>query len=228
MTKNSRYFLVGGVLSIGYLSMPFIFGRGPDVWTLVATGDLNQLGDFLAGFFAPVAFLWLIIGYLMQSKELSLQRQELAATVNALKLQADALEVQAREQATSSEALQSQAQTLMRQEEQAFKKTAPSFSIETVSVSSGGLNGNRWNCLLHNLGETVEAVSLVIALNGIEITSKKWPSILQGKSAKFDFTTQHERLSIAIHSRSSIGETGSQFWDVNNREFRLKGTEYPT
>jgi hypothetical protein len=42
--------------------------------------ELNEAGDFLAGVFAPIAFLWLVVAVLIQSQELSLQRQELAAT----------------------------------------------------------------------------------------------------------------------------------------------------
>lgn len=44
----------------------------------------NELGDFLAGAFSPVAFLWLVLGYLQQQKELQLNTE-------ALKLQADEL-----------------------------------------------------------------------------------------------------------------------------------------
>lgn len=40
----------------------------------------NALGDFLAGAFAPVAFLWLFIATMVQSQELALQRKELALT----------------------------------------------------------------------------------------------------------------------------------------------------
>ncbi|GAA5181415.1 hypothetical protein GCM10023345_04880 [Acinetobacter kookii] len=32
--------------------------------------NLNSLGDFLAGIFAPVAFFWLILGYVQQGKQL--------------------------------------------------------------------------------------------------------------------------------------------------------------
>lgn len=42
--------------------------------------ELNEVGDFLAGVFAPIAFLWLVVAVLIQSQELSLQRQELRAT----------------------------------------------------------------------------------------------------------------------------------------------------
>ena len=47
-----------------------LFGRYDQLWTK----DINELGDFLAGAFGPVAFLWLVIGYLMQHSELKLNR----------------------------------------------------------------------------------------------------------------------------------------------------------
>jgi hypothetical protein len=37
----------------------------------------NELGDFLAGAFAPVAFLWLVLAVFLQRSELGLQRKEL-------------------------------------------------------------------------------------------------------------------------------------------------------
>lgn len=39
---------------------------------------LNEVGDFLAGVFAPLAFFWLVIGFFQQKKELSLQINEMA------------------------------------------------------------------------------------------------------------------------------------------------------
>lgn len=41
---------------------------------------LNSIGDILAGFFAPLAFLWLFVATQLQRKELRLQREELADT----------------------------------------------------------------------------------------------------------------------------------------------------
>lgn len=40
----------------------------------------NELGDFLSGAFAPVAFLWLVAAVLIQAQELRAQREELAMT----------------------------------------------------------------------------------------------------------------------------------------------------
>ncbi|MHC2020402.1 hypothetical protein [Methylobacterium sp. CM6247] len=41
---------------------------------------LNSIGDVLAGFFAPLAFLWLFVATQLQRKELALQRKELENT----------------------------------------------------------------------------------------------------------------------------------------------------
>lgn len=41
---------------------------------------LNALGDFIAGFAAPLAFLWLFVATMVQSQELALQREELRLT----------------------------------------------------------------------------------------------------------------------------------------------------
>lgn len=45
---------------------------------------LNELGDFLAGSFGPIAFGWLVLGYIQQGKELKVSS-------DALRLQADEL-----------------------------------------------------------------------------------------------------------------------------------------
>lgn len=47
-------------------------------------GSWNEFGDFLAGAFSPVAFLWLVLGYLQQQKELQ-------QNTRALELQAEEL-----------------------------------------------------------------------------------------------------------------------------------------
>ena len=39
---------------------------------------LHEAGDFMSGFFAPVAFLWLILGYMQQGEELKENTKALA------------------------------------------------------------------------------------------------------------------------------------------------------
>ena len=52
---------VMGALSIFYIAA-IGFLRGNDAWELLRAGNLNELGDFLAGVFTPLAFGWLYTG----------------------------------------------------------------------------------------------------------------------------------------------------------------------
>ena len=73
---------IGGALTVIYLTIMVVL-----VWNragTLLTMPLNEVGDFLAGAFGPVAFLWLVLGFLQQGDEL---RQG----TEALKLQADEL-----------------------------------------------------------------------------------------------------------------------------------------
>ena len=63
---------VMGSLSIFYIAI-VLFLRGNDACELLTAGNLNELGDFLAGVFTPLAFGWLVYGYLLQSNELRLK-----------------------------------------------------------------------------------------------------------------------------------------------------------
>lgn len=62
--------------------------------------DLNEMGDFFAGVFAPLAFLWLVLGYFQQGEELKQSSEVLRLQVQELK---ESVEVQHR-QAQSVEA----------------------------------------------------------------------------------------------------------------------------
>lgn len=48
---------------------------------------LNEIGDFLAGVFSPLAFLFLYLGYVQNNESIRLQSKELKASTDALTLQ---------------------------------------------------------------------------------------------------------------------------------------------
>lgn len=84
-----KTFWVGIVISIIYMAGLFftIYWLG-----LKSMKSWNEFGDFLAGAFSPLAFLWLILGYLQQQKELQqntraleIQAQELKNSVDQYK-----------------------------------------------------------------------------------------------------------------------------------------------
>ena len=73
-----RIFLALGltVLWVGGISAGVHY-LGLDVWKM----EPNEWGDFLAGVGAPLALLWIIVGYFQHGKEIELQQEELRRQV---------------------------------------------------------------------------------------------------------------------------------------------------
>ena len=93
-------------------------------WSNFVTLPAAELGNFLEGAFAPLAFLWLVIGYFLQQKELE---------QNTAALQAQAIEIKrtAEEAAVQSDRMAA-SETLARQ--QAFMEVARSVQSQLGSI----------------------------------------------------------------------------------------------
>lgn len=85
LTEKAEPFTIGLVLTVLYvLSVCYeIFIAGAS-GTVIERNNLNSLGDFLAGMFAPLAFLWLVVTVFLQKQELALTRQEMVDTRNVM------------------------------------------------------------------------------------------------------------------------------------------------
>lgn len=59
--------------------------NGPKPYVGLLSMEPNELGDLFAGFFAPLAFIWLASTVFIQANELAAQREELAATREELR-----------------------------------------------------------------------------------------------------------------------------------------------
>lgn len=75
--------IFGGVITGLYLLLivALVYWK----WDTVPGLKLNDFGDFLAGVFGPVAFLWLVLGYLQQGRELRLSSEALRIQAEELK-----------------------------------------------------------------------------------------------------------------------------------------------
>ncbi|AEJ13441.1 hypothetical protein PPS_2892 [Pseudomonas putida S16] len=100
---------IGTAITVVYLFAMFVLVcvRSGQVVTM----PLNEVGDFLAGAFGPVAFLWLVLGFLQQGDELRqgtealrLQATELQNSVAQQKVMADVALEQKEHQRTAQEA----------------------------------------------------------------------------------------------------------------------------
>ncbi|KAB2788547.1 hypothetical protein F9K97_05555 [Brucella anthropi] len=82
--------------------------------------SVNELGDTLAGAFAPVAFLWLMGAVFIQSQELKAQREELDETQEVMRAQLTVSIQQVEETKASTELFRKQTEIL--EKEQALRE----------------------------------------------------------------------------------------------------------
>lgn len=79
--------LVGFSLSILYLAGVVLYlylqGQNP------ADLRLNELGDFLGGVSSPLAFLWLVLGFFQQSREIRLSGKALELQAKEMRRSVD-------------------------------------------------------------------------------------------------------------------------------------------
>lgn len=71
---------LGATASFLWLIMLSIYIAGTYGWGQLQHAPISDMGNFLEGAFAPLAFLWLVIGYFLQKKEL-------IQNTNAIKMQ---------------------------------------------------------------------------------------------------------------------------------------------
>jgi hypothetical protein len=137
------------------------------VWLLVMIGVIfydpsvarnlkpNEWGDFFAGFFAPLAFLWLVLGYLQQGEELQL-------STNALHLQAEELRnsVQQQRELVEVSRQQVEAQREAFRLERVVRQEAlkPHFVIQNSGGSFSGTGAASYGLTIGNAGNTVTGV----------------------------------------------------------------------
>ncbi|MGI8723929.1 MAG: hypothetical protein ACR2J1_00870 [Methyloceanibacter sp.] len=70
-----------------FLWFGFLAGYLALSWSRIAILEPDAFGDFLAGWFAPPAFFWLMITVWLQREELAAQREELARSTMVLEAQ---------------------------------------------------------------------------------------------------------------------------------------------
>jgi hypothetical protein len=111
---------------------------------------LNLWGDFFSGFFAPLAFLWLVLGYLQQGEELK-------HSTEALRLQAEELrnsvEQQSQLVAITREQMKHEFEALQEERERRRDAARPKFvPQQSGSITSSG--NVTYRIKLVNVGNT--------------------------------------------------------------------------
>jgi hypothetical protein len=134
INKVNRFLsCIGVVLTVAYLA--FIWWLFGERWDEIRTMQPNNIGDVLAGAFAPLAIFWLVLGFFQQGVELrqntsalELQAQELKNSVN-----------QQRELArVSAEQLVVQIEALKEERQKSAAAVLPRFLFVCKGHSGGG------------------------------------------------------------------------------------------
>lgn len=87
-------------LTIAWLALGAI-RISQDGWSNFSTLPAAELGSFLEGAFAPLAFLWLVIGYFLQQKELEQNTEALKAQAEEIQRTAEQAVIQSEQMAAS-------------------------------------------------------------------------------------------------------------------------------
>ncbi|MEM7000983.1 MAG: hypothetical protein AAF529_09355 [Pseudomonadota bacterium] len=145
-------------------------------WGAFVSQPPEQMGNFLEGAFAPLAFLWLVIGYFLQQKELEQNTEALRAQATEIQRSAEQAVIQTENLAASE----------IHQRQEAFLQIAASVRGQLGSVagllflSSQGSNNT-----------DIEIANLFGAMgnNDVEVFSRRLLSLHLGMDdpqAQFD------------------------------------------
>lgn len=117
---------LGAIVTALWLTLLSVYVSATIGWVNISSAPMDILGTFLEGAFAPLAFLWLVIGYFLQQKEL-------AQTTAAIKMQYIEIQRTAVQAEIQSEAIKASEQHARRE---SFLRVS-----ETVRQQLGAIMG---------------------------------------------------------------------------------------
>ena len=133
-------------LTIVWLLLGFTYISGVIGWTDFVRQNAPSLGSFLEGAFAPLAFLWLVVGFFLQQKQLSENTKTIQMQLAELRRTAEQAEIQSR--AIAADELHSRQDTFMRVVEMVKEQLGNLGGfIVTSHLEGGGDMEELWTAL---------------------------------------------------------------------------------
>lgn len=158
--------------------------------------ELNAWGDFFAGFFAPLAFLWLVLGYLQQG-------EELRHSTEALKLQAEELRASVIQQsqlvAVSREQMKQELNALEEERERRRDAARPKFVPQHSSTDRSGA-GIDFKLKVVNVGNTATKLRMQFAPPLGELSHYNRALVPNGEVIHLAFKKTEDVTSVATLS----------------------------
>jgi hypothetical protein len=152
---SKRLTIAGLSLTLGYIV--FVAWYWADQSSSLAELKPNEFGDFLAGVFAPLAFLWLVLGFLQQG-------MELRNSADALWLQGEELRNSVEQQRSLVEVTRDQLSlersVLEAQQEEIARSSQPVLELRPAGSLSHGQGTMSFRFHLFNHGQSCTDVKI--------------------------------------------------------------------
>ena len=171
--------------------------------------QLNELGDFLAGAFGPLAIFWLVLGFIQQGKELK-------QNTEALELQAKELQYSVSQQKELVDIAKRQHETELTsindRKEKEIELSKPRF----VFLGFGGNHRevHKFSCNILNSGAPVADVAFDFNVAVEELKPQKCPMWEKGDKVRIEFVFEDnkipDRFSLRIRYVDTFGEKGEE------------------
>lgn len=139
--------------------------------------ELNAIGDFLAGVFGPIAFLWLVLGYLQQGRELKLSSEALQLQAQELK---NSVDQQKEMVGIAGRQLETELENVRYAREIAEYENRPNMKFSARVPTATGQSMDVF-IKIENIGKNAEGVTVFIGKTNVYSGS----AIAAGKSIEF-------------------------------------------
>lgn len=166
--------VIGIVLTSVYLY--FIWQLIGDSYFRLETMPLNEVGDFLAGVFGPVAIFWLVLGFFQQGMELRQNNEALRLQASELK---NSVEQQRELVAVTREQVSAEISQMQAERDRRLASLEPIFAFKTIY---GHLSNGIYffSCDVKNAGNKVTDLSINIDSIHFKLLQGEFPSLLHG------------------------------------------------
>lgn len=204
--------LWGGLGTVAYLLIIAI-----TVWCKIQDFQalkLNELGDFLAGVFGPIAFLWLVLGFLQQGRELKLSSDALQLQAAELK---NSVEQQKEMVAVTREQVSAELEQVRSDRERRISALEPIFAFREIY---GHLQNNEYIFMVRitNAGNKITELNVSVDNVAYRLSQAYSPSLLHGVA--FDChlylrsLDEHTPFNFTFDYRNDEGAYGSQTFNM--------------
>ncbi|OOW01218.1 MULTISPECIES: hypothetical protein [Pseudomonas] len=165
--------------------------------------ELNEIGDLSAGIFGPVAFLWLVLGYMQQGRE--------------LKISSEALQMQAAELKESVE----QQKSLVEAQHESLRNYERSLEplLELKHSGSEQIEGDWLECFeIRNFGDYCDNVVMHLSSGGVERNPHSLEPLHKDVVRGFflsDMVGIYQKFEMKVKYRKLSGLEGCQVFDIH-------------